>query len=71
MVHQELGYVGYFDRESCDLDEFKVLTSQALQASAVPHAAGIEKNVPVYDMSALRPALEDGARRQVLRPAPR
>lgn len=66
MVSQELGYVGYFDRESCDLDEFKVLTSQALQASAVPHAAGIEKNVPVYDMNTLRPALEDGAQRQAL-----
>ncbi len=57
MVHQELGYVGYFDRESCDLDEFKVLTSQNLSADAVPFAATVERNVPVYDMQALQPAL--------------
>ncbi len=57
MVHQELGYVGYFDRESCDLDEFKVLTSQNLSADAVPFAATVERNVPVYDMQVLQPAL--------------
>ncbi len=57
MVHQELGYVGYFDRESCDLDEFKVLTSQNLSADAVPFAATVERNVPVYDMQTLQPAL--------------
>ncbi|NOD47847.1 MULTISPECIES: phytanoyl-CoA dioxygenase family protein [unclassified Ruegeria] len=66
MVHQELGYVGYFDRESCDLDEFKVLTSQNLTADAVPHTASVEKNVPVYDMHALRPALERADERRSL-----
>ncbi|WP_170559430.1 phytanoyl-CoA dioxygenase family protein [Ruegeria atlantica] len=66
MVNQELGFVGYFDRESCDLDEFKVLTSQNLLAEDVPHAAAIEKNVPIYDMHALRPALEDTGRRKAL-----
>jgi ectoine hydroxylase-related dioxygenase (phytanoyl-CoA dioxygenase family) len=66
MVNTELGHVGYFDRESCDLDEFKVVTSQNLTAGDVPHAAGIEKNVPLYDMAALRPALEDPARRRAL-----
>ncbi|WP_209598571.1 phytanoyl-CoA dioxygenase family protein [Ruegeria sp. HKCCSP351] len=66
MVHQELGYVGYFDRESCDLDEFKVLTSQNLTTGAVPHAASVQKNVPIYDMHALRPALENADQRKEL-----
>ncbi len=66
MVHQELGYVGYFDRESCDLDEFKVLTSQNLSAGAVPHAATVEKNVPIYDMQALRPVLKQPYKRRAL-----
>ena len=66
MVNQELGFVGYFDRESCDLDEFKVLTSQNLLAEAVPHAASIKKNVPIYDMHVLRPALEDAGKRKAL-----
>lgn len=66
MVYQDLGYVGYFDRESCDLDEFKVLTSQNLTAGAVPHAASVQKNVPIYDMRALRPALEKADQRKAL-----
>ncbi len=66
MVHQELGYVGYFDRESCDLDEFKVLTSQNLTADAVPFAASVEKNIPVYDIQALRPALSDPEQRKAI-----
>lgn len=66
MVNQQLGFVGYFDRESCDLDEFKVLTSQNLTADVVPHAATIEKNVPVYDMDELRPALENVGKRKAL-----
>lgn len=66
MVDQTFGYIGYFDRESCDLDEFKVLTSQQLEAADAPHAAAIQKNVPLYDMEALRPALEDSEKRRVL-----
>ncbi|WP_170343199.1 phytanoyl-CoA dioxygenase family protein [Ruegeria arenilitoris] len=58
MVRQQPGFAGYFGPESCDLDEFKVLTSQSLRPEQVPHAAAVEKNVPVYDMHALRPALE-------------
>ena len=63
MVHSELGYMGYFDRESCDLNEFKVLTSQSLETADVPLATAIEKNVPIYDMAALRPDLEDPSKR--------
>lgn len=66
MVDHTFGYVGYFDRESCDLDEFKVLTSQQLEAADVPHAAAVESNVPIYDMAALRHALEDTDKRCTL-----
>ncbi|WP_068108244.1 phytanoyl-CoA dioxygenase family protein [Tropicimonas marinistellae] len=66
MVDRPLGFIGYFGRESCDLDEFKVLTSQNLPADAVPHAVSVEKNVPVYDMAALAPALENVEKRRAL-----
>ncbi len=66
MVNQDLGPVGYFDRDSCDLDEFKVLTSQGLSTDAVPHAQWVAKNVPVYDMQALRPVLEQPDMRRAL-----
>ena len=66
MVNQALGYMGYFDRESCDLDEFKVLTSQNLTPADAPQAADIVRNVPIYDMAALRPALEDPEARRAL-----
>lgn len=66
MVDTEFEYVGYFDRESCDLDEFKVLTSQSLNAVSVPFAAAVEQNVPVYDMAALRPVLSDAVERKRL-----
>lgn len=66
MGEKKFGYIGYFDRESCDLDEFKVLTSQNLDAAEVPHAAEIVKNVPVYDMAVLRPALDDPPQRRAL-----
>lgn len=66
MVDRQLGYIGYFDRESCDLDEFKVLTSQNLSAGAVPHASAIEQNVPVYRMDELADQLGDPQGRQSL-----
>ncbi len=66
MVERPLGYMGYFDRESCDLDEFKVLTSQQLLADRVPLAGGIERNVPLYDIGALRAMLDDPDARRTL-----
>ena len=66
MVTRQLGYMGYFDRESCDLDEFKVLTSQNLQAADVPLAAEVIKNVPIYDMAVLGAHLEDTDKRRAL-----
>lgn len=66
MVDRQLGYMGYFDRESCDLDEFKVLTSQNLDGASVPRACAVEKNVPLYDMAELRGHLDDPQLRQAL-----
>ena len=62
----KFGYVGYFDRDACDLDEFKVLTAQSLDAAEAPHAAEIVKNVPVYDMATLRPLLDEAGPRRAL-----
>jgi ectoine hydroxylase-related dioxygenase (phytanoyl-CoA dioxygenase family) len=66
MVTQDLGYIGYFDRESCDLDQFKVLTSRKLTAADAPLASAIVRNVPVYDMADLAPALTDPTERRAL-----
>ena len=66
MVKQELGYMGYFDRESCDLDEFKVLISNRLSPADVPFAAAVEKNVPLYDMVALADVLRSDKRLSLL-----
>lgn len=66
MVERTLGYIPYFNSESCDLDEFKVPTSSNLLAEDVPRAAQIVKNVPIYDMAALRGDLDDPARRRAL-----
>ena len=66
MVDRQFGYIGYFDRESCDLDAFKVLTSQNLQADVVPAASAIEQNIPLYDLAVLSPGLEDPLKRRTL-----
>ncbi|MEN8709910.1 MAG: phytanoyl-CoA dioxygenase, partial [Paracoccaceae bacterium] len=66
MVERTLGYIPYFNSESCDLDEFKVPTSSVLSSEDVPRAAEIVHNVPVYDMSALRADLSDPAARRAL-----
>ncbi len=66
MAAHQSGYIGYFDRASCDLDAFKALTAQSLDPGAVPHAALVEKNVPIYDMGALAPLLTQDASRQAL-----
>ena len=56
----------YFTDESCDLEDFKALTGQSLDATAVPLADGIEKNIPIYDMARHRAILDDPAKRQTL-----
>ncbi|WP_422050834.1 phytanoyl-CoA dioxygenase family protein [Shimia sp.] len=59
--------VAYYDPDSCDLGEFTALIDQATRREQVPHAATIEKNIPIYDMADLRPALEgDQTRRKLM-----
>ena len=58
---------GYYDPETCDLQEFTALIDQSTRADDVPYASAIEKNIPVYDMQKLRPALEEHqSRRQIM-----
>lgn len=66
MIDRQSGCNGYYDRGACDLDGFKVLTSQNLDPATVPRAASVEKNVPLYDMIDLATALEDPDRRRTL-----
>ena len=70
--------IEYYDPDACDLGEFTKLIDQTTSRERVPHAAAIEKNIPIYDMDALRPSLEDDQTRrrimaewaQVLRTGP-
>ena len=57
---------GYFDSTACDLNAFTALIDQAVTPSTVPIADDIQKNVPIYDMSKLRPSLEDKPRRRTI-----
>lgn len=57
---------GYFTEDACKLDEFLSLIEQSASAQDVPNAADIAKNVPIYDMAKLRPALEDRSSRKAL-----
>ena len=66
MMDRKLGDAGYFDGNSCDLDAFKALTSQALRREAVPQAAEVQKNIPLYDMRALSGRLREAAARRAL-----
>ena len=56
----------YFDEDSGTLDELAALTARRVDPVALDFAAGAEKNVPFYDMDALRPLLDDPARRRAL-----
>lgn len=58
---------GYFDPSACDITSFRELIDRTTNVDDWPHAAAVEKNIPVYDMAALRPSLEDReARRQIM-----
>lgn len=58
--------IAYYDPETCDLGEFTALIGQVTRSEQVPHAAAIEKNIPIYDMSNLRSMLEDDRTRRGL-----
>ncbi|MBS1301167.1 phytanoyl-CoA dioxygenase family protein [Loktanella sp. SALINAS62] len=57
---------GYYTADDGDIDAFRVLIDRTLDPASVPQAASIEKNVPIYDMGALAPALDDPQKRRVL-----
>lgn len=57
---------GYFDSIDCDLGAFTALIDQTADPSDVPHAAEVQKNVPIYDMTNLRPTLEYRAQRRAI-----
>ena len=56
--------IAYYDPDTCDLGEFTALIDQTTRSAQVPHAAAIEKNIPIYDMAHLRLALEDDRTRR-------
>jgi len=56
----------FYDPETCNLQDFKDLIDQQTQAENVPHAISIDKNIPIYDATALRPKLEDNAARRAI-----
>jgi ectoine hydroxylase-related dioxygenase (phytanoyl-CoA dioxygenase family) len=56
----------FYDLQSGGLDRFAALTGQTLGPEDVPLAADVARNVPVYDMAALAPALSDPVQRRAL-----
>ena len=66
MNHHIQTDLGYFDSAACDLDRFTAIIDQTVSPSTVPNADDIQKNVPIYDMSRLRPSLENNEQRRTL-----
>lgn len=58
---------GYYTSEACDLAEFVALTEQTCAAGAVPFAADIQKEIPLYDVPSLSHNLKSvEGRRQLM-----
>ncbi|PWK62340.1 phytanoyl-CoA dioxygenase family protein [Roseicyclus mahoneyensis] len=57
---------GYFHQDSGTLAELEALTARRLEGAQVPLAASLQKNVPIYDMGALRTHLGDTSARRDL-----
>ncbi|WP_281858583.1 phytanoyl-CoA dioxygenase family protein [Litoreibacter halocynthiae] len=66
MKHEIETDAGFFDSAACDLNAFTALIDQTADALTVPNADDIQKNVPIYVMSRLRPSLEDKERRRAI-----
>jgi len=59
--------IAYFVPDDCDLGAFRALIDQTLDRALVPRASDVLHNIPVYDMGALRPSLDDlRARRDLM-----
>ena len=57
---------GFLDPADMAADAFVALVTEELDPAQVPHAHAVERNVPIYDMEALRSALDGDARRALL-----
>lgn len=58
--------LAYFDEDSGSLRELAELTARRVDPAALDFASAVERNVPLYDMGALRHLLDDPARRRAL-----
>ncbi len=56
----------YLSAESCSLERFRTTVSRSLSPGDVPFSDQIERNIPLYDMAALRGLLSDAGQRQSL-----
>lgn len=56
----------FYDADACDLSDFAALTQQEIDQDEVPQATATPKNVPVYNMTTLRPKLTAAATRRAL-----
>ncbi|MDG1530719.1 MAG: phytanoyl-CoA dioxygenase family protein [Paracoccaceae bacterium] len=66
MTYSPKTTLGYYDPDSCDLQDFTALIDQTTSAKDVPHASTIQKNVPIYEMNDLRAALLQDQPRKAL-----
>ncbi len=66
MLNKAQQISGFFSQKSLDLNEFKALIGCTLEAAEVPFASSVEKNVPVYYIPSLTPALMDTEQRKAL-----
>ena len=57
---------GYFDLDSGGLDELAEVTGRSPDPARLAHADGVQRKVPLYDMTALRARLADPAARRAL-----
>ena len=58
MENQAAMQPAYFNADDCNVDDLKAVISQSQNRDSVPFANDLQHNVPLYDMSTLRPQLE-------------
>ena len=58
--------MSYYTEADCRIEDFAALCARQVDPAHIPHAAAVESNVVVYDMSAQGAALSDPAQRRTL-----
>lgn len=66
MKDHKTHHSGYFSEADCDIATFGTLIAQNVDTSGLTHAQEVQKNIPIYDMSQLRPSLHDPHTRAAL-----